>query len=76
MSRLPKQTKRKDLIKTFRKLGFEGPFVGRGKHPEFMERHGLTVKLPNVHDGDIREPLLKMILEQAHVSDEEYLGAL
>jgi hypothetical protein len=52
-------------------LGFEGPLTGRGKHPEFMCRGEVVVKLPNEHRGDIREVLLKLILEQAGVTEEE-----
>ena len=74
MSQLPKQTKRRDLIKRFRSLGFDGPLTGKGKHPEFMRRGAVTVKLPNEHRGDIREVLLKLILEQAGVTEEEWLA--
>ena len=74
MSRLPKQTKRGDLIKGLRKLGFEGPFTGTGKHPEFMSRGDHDVRLPNDHSGDIREPLLKKILQQAGIAPEDWMS--
>lgn len=74
MSRLPKQIKRRDLIKRFRQLGFDGPFRGSGPHPEFMSRGNVDVTLPNEHRGDIREPLLKMILEQAGLTEDEWIG--
>ena len=74
MSGLPKQTKRRELITRFRELGFEGPFSGTGPHPEFMSKGSLDVKLPNEHTGDIREPLLKRILQSAGISEGEWLG--
>lgn len=75
MGSLPKATKRKDLIKRFRALGFTGPHHGVGRHPEYMERDGHIVKLPNKHArGDIGEGLLKTILQQAHLTADEWLG--
>ena len=76
MSELPKQTKRRVLIKRFRELGFEGPFFGTGPHPEFMSRGSLDVKLPNEHAGAIRAPLLKRILQSAGISEAEWLDGL
>ena len=78
MGKLPKQTKRRYLIKRFRELHFTGPHQGvkgrQGDHPEFMERDGRVVKLPNPHHADIGEGLLKTLLMQAGVSIEEWLG--
>lgn len=74
MSKLPKQTSRKDLIKRFRELGYSGPFTGTGKHPEFMSKGDRTVKIPNPHKGDIGEPLLKRILESAGISSDVWIG--
>lgn len=73
MSNVPKQTKRRDLIKRLKELGFQGPFKGSGPHPEFMVKDSLVLKLPNPHHGDIREVLLKKILQQAQISIEEWL---
>lgn len=72
MGGLPKQTKRADLIRGLRQLGFDGPFVGRGDHPEFMQRGDRLVKLPNTHRGDVGQHLLKMVLEQAGVTTDEW----
>ena len=76
MSRLPKQTSRRDLIKRFRELGFDGPFVGKGDHPEFMSKDSLQVKIPNAHSkpSDIGEVLLKRILRNAGISESTWLG--
>jgi len=72
---LPKQTSRRDLIAGFRKLGFEGPFPGLGKHPEFMSKDKRKVTLPNSHRGDIRQVLLKNLLQQAGVTLEQWTTA-
>jgi hypothetical protein len=61
---------RRNLVTTFRTLGFDGPFSG-GKH-EFMVRGEVTVRIPNPHRGDIGVALLTRILRQAGVSREEW----
>ena len=65
-----KPISRKNLIKTLRKAGFEGPFSG-GKHP-FMLRGNLSLTIPNPHKGDIGRDLLMRILRQASISKEEF----
>ena len=75
MGRLPRATKRRDFIKRLKELGWTGPVPGHGKHPEFMEKRGhRPLGLPNPHKGDIRLPLLSMLLDQAGISREEWLG--
>lgn len=74
MGKLPKQTKRRELIKRFKELRFSGPYSGTGNHPQYMARDGRVVKLPNTHRGDIGEGLLKIVLSEAGVSPEEWLG--
>ncbi|MFB2923698.1 MULTISPECIES: type II toxin-antitoxin system HicA family toxin [Aerosakkonema] len=61
---------RRDLIAALRAAGFEGPFSG-GKH-QFMVRDGLRIRIPNPHQGDIRESLLGRILKQAGISQDEW----
>ncbi|MFH1734879.1 MAG: type II toxin-antitoxin system HicA family toxin, partial [bacterium] len=56
-------TKRKDLIRNPKKLGWKGPFSG-GKH-QFMQKGDLTLRIPNPHQGDIGKELLIRILRQA-----------
>jgi len=63
-------TSRRDIVASFRRLGFEGPYVG-GKH-EFMVRERATLRLPNPHRGDIGVNLLARLLEEAGVSREEW----
>ncbi len=69
MKRLLPMTRR-ELISKLRSLGFDGPFSG-GKH-QFMSRGGIDVHIPNPHQSDIGAPLLKRILKQADVSNEEW----
>ena len=62
---------RRELTKKLRKLGFQGPFPG-GKHL-FMKKERLKLRIPNPHGaGDISYPLLKEILRQAEISNEEW----
>jgi predicted RNA binding protein YcfA (HicA-like mRNA interferase family) len=62
---------RDELVKKLRRLGFEGPYPG-GKH-EYMVRGTLTLRIPNVHRGDISVGLLKRILGQGGISRQEWL---
>ena len=62
--------KRKDLIRHFRQLHFEGPFSG-GRH-QFMVKGDITVRIPNPHKDDIGKELLARILRQAGISQEEW----
>ena len=75
MGVLPKTTKRRDLIKRFRELGWDGPYSRGGKHKEHMVKGAKVVKLPNPHSkrGDIGEPLLKELLKQASISPEQWV---
>jgi predicted RNA binding protein YcfA (HicA-like mRNA interferase family) len=59
-----------DLIRRFRRLGFEGPVSG-GKHP-YMIRGTHTVTVPNPHRGVIDPSLLARILKQAGIQREEW----
>ena len=62
---------RRELIKNFRKLGFQGPFSG-GKH-QFMIKGRKKIRIPNPHKGkNIHISLLKEILRQAGISLKEW----
>jgi predicted RNA binding protein YcfA (HicA-like mRNA interferase family) len=63
-------TKRQDLVRNLKKLGFVGPFSG-GKH-QFMYREDVTVVIPNPHQSDIGRDLLTRILRQAGVSRDDW----
>jgi predicted RNA binding protein YcfA (HicA-like mRNA interferase family) len=58
--------KRKDLVRYFAKLGFEGPYSG-GKH-QFMIKGHVTIRIPNPHKTDIGKELLRRILHQTGIS--------
>jgi len=62
--------KRKELIKTFKQFGFNGPFAG-GKH-EFLVKGELRLVLPNPHQREISKDLLARILRQADISRSEW----
>jgi len=61
---------RRELIKRLKALGFSGPYSG-GRH-SFMKRGPLKLRVPNPHVGDISIPLLKEILRQAGISEDEW----
>jgi len=62
--------KRRDLVRHFRQLGFEGPYSG-GKH-QFMVRGETTIRIPNPHQADIGSELLARILRQAGIDREAW----
>ena len=62
--------KRKDLVRIFRDLGFDGPYTG-GRH-QFMVRGEVSIRIPNPHEADIGKELLIRILRQAGVNREEW----
>jgi len=65
---------RRDFIKRFRSLGWEGPFAG-GKH-QYMSKGTFNVHIPNPHgSGEISVGLLKRILAQADIGIEDWLNA-
>ena len=67
----PSTITRKDLIRKFRSLGYEGPFSG-GKH-QFMVKGSKKIHIPNPHgSGEIHISLVREILRQAGISIEEW----
>ena len=64
---------RRDFIKRFQALGWEGPYAG-GKH-QYMGKGQFNVTIPNPHrGGEIGGPFQKRILHQAGISLEEWLN--
>lgn len=62
---------RRELIRKFRALGYTGPFSG-GRH-QFMIKGRQKIRVPNPHQrGEIGGGLLKEILRQAGITDEEW----
>ncbi len=65
---------RRKLIKKFRALGYTGPFSG-SKH-QFMKKGQHKIRIPNPHGNqEISTDLVKEILRQAGISDEEWDNA-
>jgi len=67
---MPKNISWQELVRKFRKLGFDGPYSG-GRHL-FMVKGKLKVHIPNPHGKDISRHLLSEILRQAGISSEEW----
>lgn len=61
---------RRELVRTLRNLGFDGPYAG-ARH-QFMVRGQLRLRIPNPHEGAIGRDLLARILRQAGISREEW----
>lgn len=61
---------RRELIRTFKQLGFTGPYAG--KRHQFMQRDSLKVHIPNPHEGDISVSLLLKLLKQADITRKEW----
>lgn len=71
---LPRHTKRSELIRKFRALGWAGPFSG-GRHA-FMSLGSHKVHIPNPHGSDeIHVSLLTEILRQAGIDRDAWLNA-
>ncbi len=71
---LAKSTSRKEIIRKFRVLGWDGPVPG-GKY-EFMVKGKRKQKIPNPHHGeDYGVSLLSDILRQAGISHEDWNSA-
>jgi predicted RNA binding protein YcfA (HicA-like mRNA interferase family) len=71
---LPRSTPRKDIIRKFRALGWEGPVQG-GRY-QFMVKGKRKQKIPNPHRGEqYGVALLADILRQAGISHDEWNNA-
>jgi predicted RNA binding protein YcfA (HicA-like mRNA interferase family) len=65
-----KPISRRELIRKLRALSFEGPLSG-GKHP-FMKKGRLKLRIPNPHHQDIPADLLKRVLRQGDIKEEDW----
>jgi predicted RNA binding protein YcfA (HicA-like mRNA interferase family) len=62
---------RRELIRKFRQLGFDGPFSG-GKL-QFMIKGSKKIRIPNPHGGNnIHLSLIKEILRQAGIEIHDW----
>jgi len=64
---------RAELVRKLKALGFEGPYPG-GRH-SYMKRGSYRQIIPNPHGGQIDSVLVREILKQAGISEEEWLNA-
>jgi predicted RNA binding protein YcfA (HicA-like mRNA interferase family) len=64
---------RAELIRKLKKLGFEGPYPG-GRH-SYMKRSGYRQIFPNSHARQIDSALIREILKQAGINEEDWLNA-
>jgi predicted RNA binding protein YcfA (HicA-like mRNA interferase family) len=72
---LPRVTKRSTIIQKFRALGWSGPKKGKSDHP-IMAKGSRKQKVPNPHgSGDVGISLLRKILQQAGITEEEWDNA-
>ena len=71
---MPSNISRRELLRKFKALGYEGPFSG-GKH-QFMKKGQKKIRIPNPHgSGVIDTSLIKEILRQAEISNKEWDNA-
>jgi predicted RNA binding protein YcfA (HicA-like mRNA interferase family) len=62
---------RRILIKKLRKLGFSGPYSA-ARH-EYMTWNNEKIFIPNPHGKDIGLPIIKKIVRQLKISNQEFL---
>ena len=60
-----------NLVRKFKKFGFEGPFRA-GKHP-YMVKGDLVLTIPNPHKKEIGIDLLSRILKQANIRKDQWV---
>jgi predicted RNA binding protein YcfA (HicA-like mRNA interferase family) len=63
-------TKREQLIKYLRTLGFDGPHSG-SRH-QFMKKGQVRLWIPNPHRGEIGKEFLLKILKQADIDRQTW----
>ena len=73
MSRRLAPTTRRELVKRFWQLGWEG--TRHGAKYDFMVKDRPKVRTPNAHTQDIAVGLLATILKQGHISRDEWFSA-
>jgi len=62
---------RRILIKKLKKVGFSGPFIAT-RH-QYMKRDGEKIFIPNPHGKDIGLPIIKKIIHQLNLSNQEFV---
>ena len=69
MSRLPNLTA-KEAVRAFSRAGF-AISSQRGSHARLKNNEGLQIVIP-MHDGDLKRPLLKAVIKQAGMSEDQF----
>jgi len=62
---------RRVLINKLRRLDFSGPYPA-ARH-EYMKRGEEKIFIPNPHGKDIGLPIIKKIIQQLKISNQEFL---
>jgi len=71
---MPSNISRRELLRKFKALGYEGPFSG-GKH-QFMKKGQKKIRIPNPHGSSVIDTsLIKEILRQTEISNKEWDNA-
>ena len=65
---------RREFVRKLRNLGYAGPFAG-GKHEYMTKKSASAVRVPNPHQSDITIDLLKRILQNAGIKQQEWENA-
>lgn len=64
---------RAEIVRRFRKLGFEGPIYRKSKADHaFMVNGSLKARIPNKHGSDIDGALIDRVIKRAGISKEEW----
>lgn len=70
VNHMPKPLSRKELIRKLHRAGLSGPFSG-GRH-QYMLHGKIKIFIPNPHGGDIGSKIIKRILVDIRVSEQEW----
>lgn len=65
-----KPLSRRELIRKLKRAGFGGPFSG-GRH-QYMIFEKLRIFIPNPHGGDIGFKIIKRIVADIDISEEDF----
>lgn len=67
---MPKSLSRRELIRKLRRAGLSGPFSG-SRH-QYMVYKKIKFFIPNPHGGDIGLKIIKRIIVDIGISEEEF----
>lgn len=67
---MPKLLSRRELVRKLRRAGLSGPFSG-ARH-QYMLYEKIKIFIPNPHGGDIGSKIIKRILVDIRISEQEW----